>query len=119
MSASTEHRPRQLLHIAVRSAWAAGADPFVDPSLASEGFIHLSTAEQVLIPANERFHGQTDLVLLVIEVERLTDRVLYEDCYDSGMAFPHLYGPLPRSAVTAVVDFPCGPDGSFKLPSLA
>lgn len=106
-----------LLHIAPRSRWAAAGDVYRDPSLDEEGFIHCSTIDQVLIPANERFAGRTDLVLLVIDPAAVAAEIVFEDCYDSGIAFPHLYGPLPRAAVRRVVDFPPGPDGTFTLPS--
>lgn len=109
-----------LLHIAPRADWTAahavGGD-YTDPSLDAEGFIHLSTPDQVLIPANERFAGRTDLVLLVIDPTRLDDEVVFEDCYESGLEFPHLYGPLPTQAVTKVVDFTPEADGTFVLPA--
>ena len=108
-----------LLHIAPRALWdaavAAGTN-YTDPSLESEGFIHLSTPAQVLIPANERFAGRLDLVLLVIDADRLSDEVIFEDCYESGLEFPHLYGPLPVEAVTQVLDFAPSSDGTFELP---
>ena len=108
-----------LLHIAPRDRWDAAQtsdETYTDPSLEAEGFIHLSTAAQVLIPANERFAGRTDLVLLVIDPARLDDEVIFEDCYESGMAFPHLYGPLPVEAVTHVLEFSPSSDGTFALP---
>jgi uncharacterized protein (DUF952 family) len=109
-----------LLHIAPRDRWDAAQtsdEAYTDPSLEAEGFIHLSTPAQVLIPANERFAGRTDLVLLVIDPERLDDEVIFEDCYESGMEFPHLYGPLPIDAVTRVLDFVPSSDGTFTLPT--
>lgn len=111
----------RILHITTDAAWtAAQADgSFVDPSLEAEGFIHCSTPEQVLIPANERFAHQSDLILLVIDPEILTERLVYEDCYESGHAFPHVYGPINPDAVTHTVAFPCSPDGTFTLPDLS
>lgn len=109
-----------LLHIAPRDRWDAARtahEPYTDPSLEAEGFIHLSTAAQVLIPANERFAGRTNLVLLIIDPARLTAEVIFEDCYESGTEFPHLYGPLPLDAVTNVVDFVPQRDGTFELPA--
>lgn len=116
----TDSEPRHVLHMAPLEAWSQSAvehdGSYVDPSLAAEGFIHCSTAEQVLIPANERFAGRDDLVLLVVDLERVPSRTVFEDCYESGQAFPHIYGPIPVAAVTRVVPFPCEPDGTFQLP---
>jgi len=108
-----------ILHITTSAAFKA-ADPalgYLDPSLEAEGFIHCSTPDQVLIPANERFAGRTDLVLLVINPEALASKLIYEDCYESGMAFPHIYGPIDVGAVTRLVNFPCSADGTFELPA--
>jgi uncharacterized protein (DUF952 family) len=108
------------LHIAPRDAWSAAVDDaeYCDVSLSREGFIHCSTPEQVLIPANERYRGRHDLVLLVIDIDLVPSPVVFEDCYESGMTFPHVYGPIPAAAVRSVVPFPCRPDGSFDLPTL-
>ena len=110
-----------ILHIVARPVWdQIATDPngqYVDASLEAEGFIHCSTPNQVLIPANERFHGQDDLVLLIVDIDKVPARTVFEDCYESGLAFPHIYGPIPVAAVDAVVPFPCGPDGSFTLPA--
>ena len=89
---------------------------FRDPSLDTEAFIHCSTVEQFLIPANERFAGRDDLVLLIIDTDRLEIEPVYEDCYESGTRFPHVYGPIPMEAVIDVVDFPPDDDGRFSEP---
>lgn len=115
--AVTEPKPI-LLHIAPIDRWEAAIDIYTDPSLDAEGFLHCSTPDQVLIPANERFHGRTDLVLLVIDSELVDADVVFEDCYESGTKFPHIYGPLPTSAVTKVVPFPPTQQGTFERPSL-
>lgn len=109
-----------ILHITRRSDWEAAQDEgdYRLDTLALEGFIHCSTPEQVLGPANEFYRGQNDLVLLVIDPDRLEAELVYEDSYNAGTAFPHIYGPLNLDAVTSVVPFPPQPNGSFVLPPL-
>jgi uncharacterized protein (DUF952 family) len=79
--------------------------------------VHLSTPEQVHLPANRLYGGRTDLVLLCIDPNRLTDPVRFEPGVPTdpeSMLFPHLYGPLPVGAVTSVTPYQPGPDGRFS-----
>lgn len=108
-----------LLHITPRARWQPQAATYVADSLQLEGFIHCSTPAQVLMPANAMFKGQTDLILLVIDPAKVTAPIVFEDCYESGHAFPHIYGPLNTDAVITTMAFPCKPDGSFLLPELS
>lgn len=107
-----------ILHITTQEEWktALDAGSYRADSLEMEGFIHCSTAEQVIGVANERFHGRAGLVLLCIAPAHLDAALIYEDCYETGQLFPHIYGPLNLNAVAAVVDFPPGADGNFTLP---
>ena len=107
-----------IFHIAERACWleAPGEGSYRCDSLRDEGFIHCSTAEQLLIPANERFRGRRDLVLLCIEPVGLAAELRYEDCGQSGMEFPHVYGAIEVSAVVDVLEFQPGEDGRFGLP---
>lgn len=109
-----------ILHIISRGEWetAVSHPPYAPSSLASEGFIHCSTPEQVLLPANSLYRGRADLLLLCLDAARIAADVVYEDCYDSGIEFPHIYGPLNLEAVVTVIEFPCQADGSFRLPPL-
>jgi uncharacterized protein (DUF952 family)/N-acetylglutamate synthase-like GNAT family acetyltransferase len=99
-----------LLHLIEPSAWRAAlaAGAVRPPSLGSAGFVHLSTPGQVHLPAERLHPGRRDLALLVVEPDRLTDPVRREPgvpAEPGGMLFPHLYGPLPTSAVIAVVPY--------------
>jgi uncharacterized protein (DUF952 family) len=91
-----------LFHIASRTAWES--KPYEPFSLAEEGFIHFSTADQYLRVADARFKGVEDLVLLVVDENR-TGPWKYEDSDSTGELFPHLYGPLDPDAVVEVRDF--------------
>ena len=105
-----------ITHITPVTRWTGVKHEYRAPSLESEGFIHCSTPEQVTGPANGLFKGQDDLVLLCLDEAKLTARVIYEDCYDAGEVFPHVYGPINVDAVIEVVAFPCESDGSFVVP---
>jgi uncharacterized protein (DUF952 family) len=107
-----------ILHIAFESEWLSAMPQgfYRVDSLETEGFIHCSTPQQVLGPANERFHGQEGLVLLCIDREKVAAPIVFEDCYESGQAFPHIYGPLNIEAVTAVIPFSPQEDGGFIIP---
>ena len=91
------------------------------PSLTEVGFVHLSSPEQVHLPANRLYAGRTDLVLLSIDPVRLSDPVRWEPGVPTdpeSMLFPHLYGPLPADAVTSVTRYLPAVDGSFaELPA--
>ncbi|MGY1746607.1 GNAT family N-acetyltransferase [Blastococcus sp. SYSU D00695] len=97
-----------LLHLAEPAAWRAALDTGAvrPPSLALTGFVHLSTPDQVHLPAARLYPGRRDLVLLVVDPARLTGPVRFEPGVPgdpAAMRFPHLYGPLPTAAVVAVV----------------
>jgi uncharacterized protein (DUF952 family) len=85
-------------------------------SLDSAGFVHLSAPAQVHLPANRLFRGRDDLVLLVVDPDRLDPPLRWEPGVATdpeSMLFPHLYGPLPVEAVLDVAAYRPGPDGSF------
>jgi uncharacterized protein (DUF952 family) len=102
-----------ILHFCGRDDWASAqiAGVYAADTLQTEGFIHCSTIDTVLIPANAIARGRHDLVLLEIDDTRLDAPVRIEG------GFPHVYGPIPVEAVIAVHDFPCRSDGMFELPA--
>jgi len=110
-----------ILHFCPEALWrqAQAVGEYTGDTLDTEGFIHCSTAEQVHRPANALCRGRTDLVLLEIDEARLPAPPRYEpgDPADpAAECFPHVYGPIPVTAVVAVHRFAPGPDGTFSLP---
>jgi uncharacterized protein (DUF952 family) len=84
-------------------------------TLAEEGFIHACTAEQVPLVANAYYQGVPDLVLLVIDPERVRPELRYEHVPGQDQPYPHIYGPLNADAVLAARPFTPGPDGEFSF----
>lgn len=71
-------------------------------TLAEEGYIHCSTAEQ-WPGVRERFYADAgELLLLHIDESRLTAPLVYEQLGDAPAVFPHVYGPIPLAAVVDV-----------------
>ncbi|GAA1814464.1 DUF952 domain-containing protein [Luedemannella flava] len=70
-----------------------------------DGYVHFSTAEQVVETARRYFTGVTDLTMLAVDPEPLGEALRWEPSR-GGDLFPHLYAPLPVSAVTAVLPLP-------------
>ena len=70
--------------------------------LADEGFIHCSTAEQWPVVRGLFYADVHQLLLLHIDESLVDSEVVYEQLGDAPAEFPHIYGPLPLSAVVAV-----------------
>jgi uncharacterized protein (DUF952 family) len=108
-----------IFHITTRNAWdcAAPEGIYLTDAFSVEGFIHCSTRDQVIQVANSRFRGQTGLVLLSIDTDRVTREIVYENLEGGQQLFPHIYGELNTEAVVQVAEFKPGADGYFTLPN--
>lgn len=97
-------------------AFAAGF--YAPDSLQTEGFIHFSTAAQVVGVANRFYAAEPDLVLLTVDDTNAENsgKVKFEAVPDSDQAFPHYYGPLPMDRVLSVLDLPLDAEAGFLLP---
>lgn len=90
-----------LSHGQWQEALAAGAFTGSEVDLA-DGYIHFSTAAQAQETARRYFSGQAGLMVLVVETEDLGEDLqpaLVWEPSRGGDLFPHLYKPLPVSAV--------------------
>jgi uncharacterized protein (DUF952 family) len=110
--------PEVIYKICERPAWEAATREGTfagSPADLCDGFIHFSTAAQVRETAAKHFAGACDLVLVAVEAHALDDRLKWE-VSRGGDLFPHLYGPLPLSAVLWAKPLPLGADGRHILP---
>jgi uncharacterized protein (DUF952 family) len=81
----------------------------------ADGYIHLSTAEQLDETVAKHFAGQDDLHVAAVDLPVLADTVKWE-VSRGGALFPHIYAPLPLSAVLAYGPLERDHDGRVKLP---
>lgn len=113
-----------IFHITTWDEWMRTKEAgfYTPSSLATEGFIHCSTREQVIMVANQFYRGQTGLVLLCINEAQIASEVRFEPPAEAHptiggkQLFPHIYGPLNVDAVVQALDFPPGVQGSFDFP---
>jgi uncharacterized protein (DUF952 family) len=106
-----------IFHITSRSQWtkAKNLETYSSDTLASEGFTHCSTLDQVIGSANRFFKGKQHLLILAIEIDRVIPEIRYEGAAANNL-FPHIYGELNIDAVIQVIDLEAGIDGLFVLP---
>ena len=64
----------------------------------ADGYIHMSTAEQLDETLAKHFAGQSNLVIAAIDLTQLGDALKWE-VSRGGALFPHYYGALPIAAV--------------------
>ena len=110
-----------LFHLALAEEWERARvsgrydRSTIDRSLAEEGFIHCSFAEQVQTTADRYYRGRDDVVLLTIDPERLDAEVRVEEAPGTGQSFPHVYGPVPVEAVVEARPLRPGDDGRLDV----
>jgi uncharacterized protein (DUF952 family) len=112
----------ELFHLADRGEWLAAAQAGEyrvstrGVTLEQQGFIHCSVRHQVRGVAEAIYSDADDLVLLVIDSRLVAAPIRYEVPEPGAEAYPHIYGPLPVSAVTSVLPVSRDPGGRFLLP---
>jgi len=81
----------------------------------ADGYIHLSTAEQLRETVDKHFAGQSDLHLATIDLDALGDSVRWEKSRGDQL-FPHLYGRLTLNAALAYGPLERDAEGAIRLP---
>jgi len=75
------------------------------PADLADGFIHLSTVDQLSETLQKHFSGISGLHIALINLTALGETVRWEPSR-GGALFPHVYGDLPISAMTSFERLP-------------
>ncbi|MBA2762072.1 MAG: DUF952 domain-containing protein [Segetibacter sp.] len=94
-----------IYHFTTVEEWEDAQDKgsYEPPSYQREGFIHCATDEQLESVQQRLFKNSENLVKLVIDPSRLTQKLQYDLVEELNQEFPHIYGPLNLEAVTQIV----------------
>lgn len=79
-----------------------------------DGYVHISTSQQVAETAAKHFAKETGLVLLALDADSLGDKLIWEPSR-GGALFPHLYRVLKLSDVVWSKELPLI-DGHHQFP---
>ena len=101
-------------HLTRRDWWdAADSDaPLGAPSLETEGFIHCTDgAAEMVATANRHYAADpAEFVVLSVDLDRISSPWRADD---PGRIYPHVFGPIDRAAIMAVVPAPRDAAGRF------
>ena len=95
-------------------AFRAAGETLGAPVDLADGYIHMSTPDQLAETARKHFAGRSDLLLLSVDLSRFEDELVWEPSR-GGALFPHLYAPLPVAAVTASRAFSVTVEGEMRF----
>jgi uncharacterized protein (DUF952 family) len=96
--------------------WLADGTLAGSPVDLADGFVHLSTADQLPGTLAKHFAGRSELVIAAIDLDALGDAVRWEPSR-GGALFPHVYGPIPLAALIAHCPLQRDASGSAILPA--
>ena len=89
-----------LFHILSSNDWSEKSqEDYIPQSFAEEGFIHLSTKQQLLDTANRHFRQERSLRVLEVNPSGLENNLAFEQIGEAIEAYPHLYQSLPQKNI--------------------
>jgi uncharacterized protein (DUF952 family) len=105
---------RPTFHLVPGPIWAA-ADPdvpYASSSLALEGFIHCTDGVAALGATFDRYFAADPRAFLALTIDLDAVDELWR--YDVPTSpYPHIYGPIRRTAIIAISGVDRAPDGRF------
>ncbi len=90
----------KIYHIVLPEVWEKFKDEkfYEADSLASEGFIHCSFADQLEAVLQRYYKGTEKVLILTIDTEKLTSKLVEEPSTNNEI-YPHIYGKINLESV--------------------
>lgn len=109
-----------IYHITNPAAWKNGQEngQYLPEGFETEGFIHCSKMDQVAGVGERYYAGKTGLLILGINPDKLTSKLVFENTSGGDELFPHIYGPLNLDAVESTAEFGQKNNGTFEFPRM-
>jgi len=117
---STAERTRRLFHLVRIDEWRALGQAqgcWRPPSLAAEGYVHLSFADQLPGTLELHFPGSPEIALLELARAPLGEDLVLETSRGAAL-FPHLYRAIALSELLGAWRLSRAPGGPWVLPQL-
>jgi uncharacterized protein (DUF952 family) len=94
----------ELCHVVGADAWAQAAEAgqYAPPELGRDGFLHCCTQAQLAFVLARHFADAAGLAVVTFETDQLQARLDWVKSEPDQPPFPHLFGPIPMSAVRSV-----------------
>ena len=97
-------KPALIYHIVEATSWnrQSTSYEYSHSSLQKEGFIHASTSEQLSETIQLYCAPNISYYVLAIETSWVLSPIQWENAPSRGSSFPHIYGPINKSAIINV-----------------
>ncbi|MGZ4467902.1 MAG: DUF952 domain-containing protein [Nocardioidaceae bacterium] len=98
----------RIFHLTTPAEWEAAQEKGVytlstrGVTLAEEGYIHCSEQEQIEGVRKRSYADVPDVLILVIDTDKLASPWRTEQLSGADQPYPHIYGPLNLDAVVDV-----------------
>jgi uncharacterized protein (DUF952 family) len=93
-----------IYHVTDKESWEKALlnNAYTHPSLDLEGFIHMSTKNQVSGVLERYFKNQSNLILLHVDEQLIKPDIRYELSPSLQEEFPHVFGPINLDAIVHI-----------------
>jgi uncharacterized protein (DUF952 family) len=112
--------PNFLYHLCLKEDWStaqAAEGYYGSQKDKSDGFIHMSTAEQVQRSAGRYYEKNPNLILLEVDPTKVVGEIKWEPS-SRGELYAHIYGHIPHDAISNASPLPLDTEGKHIFPDL-